>query len=132
VGAGNFSLLHRVQTCSGVYPAFYPMGNGGSFPGLKRPGREPGHSLPPSVHIKNAWSYISTPQSVFMARPSVKAQGQLYLYLKFPCFIITTRIIIINLFISSTNLNVLSIQQTYAIHRLRNILLFCSEGLVAR
>jgi hypothetical protein len=25
-GAGNFSLHHRVQNCSGVHPASYPMG----------------------------------------------------------------------------------------------------------
>jgi hypothetical protein len=31
VGAGNFSLHHRVQTGSGAHPASYPMGTGGSF-----------------------------------------------------------------------------------------------------
>jgi hypothetical protein len=30
--------------------------------GVKRPGREADHSPPPSADIKNAWSYISTPQ----------------------------------------------------------------------
>jgi hypothetical protein len=30
--AGNFSLRHRVQTGSGVHPASYPTGTGGSFP----------------------------------------------------------------------------------------------------
>jgi hypothetical protein len=34
-GAGNFSLLHRVQTRSRAHPASYPMGTGGSFPGGK-------------------------------------------------------------------------------------------------
>jgi hypothetical protein len=28
-----FSLLHSVQTDSGVHPASYPMATGGSFPG---------------------------------------------------------------------------------------------------
>jgi hypothetical protein len=28
----NFSLHHRVQTDSGVHPASYTMGTGGSFP----------------------------------------------------------------------------------------------------
>jgi hypothetical protein len=37
-GAGNFSLLHRVQTTSGAYPASYPMGTGGSFFGGKSVG----------------------------------------------------------------------------------------------
>jgi hypothetical protein len=32
---GNFSLHHRVQTGSGIQPAFYPMGTSGSFPGVK-------------------------------------------------------------------------------------------------
>jgi hypothetical protein len=44
VGAGNFSLHHRVQNGSGAYPASYPMGTKGSFPGVKRPGREADHS----------------------------------------------------------------------------------------
>jgi hypothetical protein len=32
VGAGNFSLHHRVQNGSGAHPASYPMGTRGSFP----------------------------------------------------------------------------------------------------
>jgi hypothetical protein len=31
----EFSLLHFVQTGSGVHPTSYPMGTGGSFPGGK-------------------------------------------------------------------------------------------------
>jgi len=39
VEAGNFSLLHRVQTGSGDHPASYPMGStGGYFPGGKAAG----------------------------------------------------------------------------------------------
>jgi hypothetical protein len=38
VGAGNFSRHHRVQTGSGAHPASYPMGTGGSFPGIKAVG----------------------------------------------------------------------------------------------
>jgi hypothetical protein len=37
-GAGNFSLHHRVQNCSGAHPASYPMGTGVSFPGGKAAG----------------------------------------------------------------------------------------------
>jgi hypothetical protein len=48
---------------------------------VKRPGRETDHSPPSSDDIKNAWSYTSTPQYAFMAWYSVKAQGQLYLFL---------------------------------------------------
>jgi hypothetical protein len=40
--------------------------------GVKRPGREADHSSPSSAEIKNAWSYISTPQYVFMAWCLVK------------------------------------------------------------
>jgi hypothetical protein len=52
VGAGNFSLHHRLQTGSGAHPASYPMGTGGSFPGSK---------------AAWAWSYTSTPRYVSMA-----------------------------------------------------------------
>jgi len=37
------------------------MGTGGSFLGVKRPGREANQSTPPSTEGKNAWSYTSTP-----------------------------------------------------------------------
>jgi hypothetical protein len=32
VGAGNFSLHHRVQNGSGAHPASHPMGTRSSFP----------------------------------------------------------------------------------------------------
>jgi hypothetical protein len=53
-GAGNFFLRHCVQTGSDAYPASYPMGTGGSFPGgrVKRPGREADHSPPSSAEVK--------------------------------------------------------------------------------
>jgi hypothetical protein len=34
----EFSLLHVVQTGSEVHPTSYPMGYGGSFPGVKAAG----------------------------------------------------------------------------------------------
>jgi hypothetical protein len=40
--------------------------------GVKRPGREADHSPPSSVEVKNAWSYTSTPQYIFMAWCLVK------------------------------------------------------------
>jgi hypothetical protein len=43
------------------------MGTRDSFPGIKRPRREADHSPPSSAEDKNAWSYTSTPQYVFMA-----------------------------------------------------------------
>jgi hypothetical protein len=51
-GAGNFSLHHRVQNGSGAHPASYSMGTRGSFPVVKRPGREADHSPPPGVEVK--------------------------------------------------------------------------------
>jgi hypothetical protein len=47
------------------------------------PGRKADHSPPPSAEVKNAWSYTSTPQYAFMAWCSIKAQGQLYLYVTY-------------------------------------------------
>jgi hypothetical protein len=54
-GVGNFSLHHRVQNGSGAHPASCRMGTRGSFPGVKRPGREADHSPPSSA------GYTSTP-----------------------------------------------------------------------
>jgi hypothetical protein len=36
--AGNFSLHHRIKTCSGAHAASYPMGIRGSFLGGKATG----------------------------------------------------------------------------------------------
>jgi hypothetical protein len=38
-----------------------PVGTGGSFPGVKRTGREVDHSPPTSVEVKKMWIYTSTP-----------------------------------------------------------------------
>jgi hypothetical protein len=63
----EFSLLQVVQTGSGVHPTSYPMGTGGSFPGVKRPGREADHSPPSSAEVKKMWIYTSTPPYAFTA-----------------------------------------------------------------
>jgi hypothetical protein len=42
-GQGFFSLRHRVQTDSGAHSASCPVGTGGSFPRIKRAGREADH-----------------------------------------------------------------------------------------
>jgi hypothetical protein len=39
------------------------MGTRGSFPGVKRPGREADHSPLSSAEVKSAWSYTSTTPS---------------------------------------------------------------------
>jgi hypothetical protein len=51
-GAGNFSLHHCVQNCSGAHPTSYPVGTRGSFPGCKRPGREADRSFPCNTEVK--------------------------------------------------------------------------------
>jgi hypothetical protein len=64
----EFSLLHVVQTGSGVHPASYPMGTAGALsPEVKRPGREADHSPPTNAEVKKPWVYTSTPPCVFMA-----------------------------------------------------------------
>jgi hypothetical protein len=61
-GDGNFSLHHRVQNGSGAYPASYPIGIRGSFPGGKAAGA---WKLTTHLHLvprsNNEWSYTSTP-----------------------------------------------------------------------
>jgi hypothetical protein len=43
------------------------MGTGGSFPAVKRLGREADHSLPASPEVKKTRVYTSTPPYAFMA-----------------------------------------------------------------
>jgi hypothetical protein len=73
----------RIWVGMGVvrHPASYPMGTRDSFPGVKRPGREADHSPPSSAEVKNAWSYTSIPQYVFMAWCSVKHRDNFTFYL---------------------------------------------------
>jgi hypothetical protein len=63
----EFSLLHVVQTGSGVHPTSYTIGTRGSFPEVKWPGREADHSPPTSGEVKKMWIYTSTPPYTFMA-----------------------------------------------------------------
>jgi hypothetical protein len=63
----KFSLLHIVQTGSGVHSTSYKMDTGGSFPGVKRQGLEADHSPPTSAEVKKMWIYTSTLLYVFMA-----------------------------------------------------------------
>jgi hypothetical protein len=66
-----FSPHHRIQTGSGADPDSYPMGTGSPYFWDKAAG-ECRWPLPSSAEIKNAWSYTSTPQYVFMAWCLVK------------------------------------------------------------
>jgi hypothetical protein len=63
----KFSLLHIVQTRSGVHPTSYKMRTGALSRGVKWQGREADHSLPTSAEVKKMWIYTSTPPYVFMA-----------------------------------------------------------------
>jgi hypothetical protein len=52
---------------SGAHPASYPMGTEGSFPGLKRQGREADLSPTNSAEVKKMWTNTFTAPYVFMA-----------------------------------------------------------------
>jgi hypothetical protein len=43
------------------------MGTGGSFPGVKRQGREADYLPPTSIEVKKMWIYTSIPSYAFMA-----------------------------------------------------------------
>jgi hypothetical protein len=45
-------IFVKNQNGSGAHPASYPMGIRGSFPGVKRPGREADHSPTSSAEVK--------------------------------------------------------------------------------
>jgi len=66
---GFFSLFPGAW----AHPTSYPMHTGGSYPGVKRPGREADNSPQCISDVKNAWRYTSTSQYAFMAWFSVKA-----------------------------------------------------------
>jgi hypothetical protein len=51
-----------------------PHGYRGSFPGVKRPGREADRSFAPGAEVKNEWGYICAPHHL----PSWHGQGQVY------------------------------------------------------
>jgi hypothetical protein len=58
----------------------------GSSPGVKRPGHEVNHCPPPGAEVKNALSYTSTVQYVFMAWHFVKPKNNFittYSYMRF-------------------------------------------------
>jgi hypothetical protein len=44
------------------------MGTGALSQGVKRPGREAGHSPPTTAEVKKIWIYTSTPPYAFMAK----------------------------------------------------------------
>jgi hypothetical protein len=65
VGLWIFSpCLNRLWGSSG----FCPLGWLDFIPGLKRSGREPGHSAQSNADVKKMWVYTCTPPYVFMAQ----------------------------------------------------------------
>jgi hypothetical protein len=62
----QYHIFHVVHTGSVVHPTSYPMGTGGSFPGVKRQGRETDHSPPVTAEVKKIWIYTSTLPYAFM------------------------------------------------------------------
>jgi len=79
---GVLSLPHRIQTSCGAHPASYPLVTRVLTPGVKRSGREAHRSPESSVEDKNAGSYISAPQYIFMAWCLVKHRNS-------PIFVVT-------------------------------------------
>jgi len=60
-GTGDLSLLHSIQSSSGVHTASFAVGTGGVlYPEVEWLGHEADHSSPCSAEVKNAWSCIST------------------------------------------------------------------------
>jgi hypothetical protein len=57
----QFPFHYRVQNGSGAYPASYPMGTRGSFPGVKPQGREADHSPPSSAELKECVKTYTPP-----------------------------------------------------------------------
>jgi hypothetical protein len=62
-GRGWDFLLFTTETRPALGPTQAPIQwvPGGSFPGIKRPGRETDHTPPSSTEVQNAWSSTSTP-----------------------------------------------------------------------
>jgi hypothetical protein len=63
----EFSLLHVVQTESGVHQPPIEWVPEAISPGVKRQGREADHSPPASAEVKKMWIYTSTALYAFMA-----------------------------------------------------------------
>jgi hypothetical protein len=66
-GMGIFLFTTGSRTVVGTTQPPIQWVPGALFLEVKRPRREADHSPPSSAEVKNAWSYTSTPQYVFMA-----------------------------------------------------------------
>jgi hypothetical protein len=77
----EFFLHHRVQTGSGAHPASNPKVMIGSFPGGKSDGAWSWPLISIRCRGQECVELCPTPQYAFMSWCSIKARGQLYLYL---------------------------------------------------
>jgi hypothetical protein len=79
-GLGIFLFTAASRTVLGPTQPPIQWVPGALSPGVKRPGREADHSPPSSAEVKNAWSYTSNPQHVFMAWCLVKHRTTYRIY----------------------------------------------------
>jgi hypothetical protein len=84
-GLGSFFLHHRVHTGSGAHPASYPIGTRAISLRVKRRGVKLTTHLHLVLRSRMRGAIPPLPQYAFMEWCSVKAQGQLYLYLLPSC-----------------------------------------------
>jgi hypothetical protein len=70
-----------VQIGTGAHPASCTMGTGGSFPGRKWPWREPNHSFPSRVEVKNGGSIPLLPNTSSYRSNESSARRTLSFYL---------------------------------------------------
>jgi hypothetical protein len=57
----QFPGLQNVHTGNEAYPPSYSMGTRIVLQGVKRPGSDVNHALPPSADVKTEWSYTFAP-----------------------------------------------------------------------
>jgi hypothetical protein len=79
----RFSLLHSVQTGSGVHSTSYPTGSGARSPGVKRPGCEADYSRRSSADVKDDGTILPLPH------PSLRRGDELSTGITFPPFLST-------------------------------------------
>jgi hypothetical protein len=60
-GRRSYLFSLNVLTNSGAHSASYPMGTRDSFPGVKPPGRETGHSAPSIAEVDCVTLYLHSP-----------------------------------------------------------------------
>jgi hypothetical protein len=77
----EFSLLYNVHTGSEDRPASYPVGLGGSFPGLKRQRCETDYSSPSNAKVKKRGGIVPLPHiSLWSDTYSVKHRDKFTFY----------------------------------------------------